>query len=66
VYLCLCKGITEAQVKRLAQAGTSTVEGLIVVLGLEDDECCGRCAEDIEEFVELAKQEWEKARSAGL
>ncbi|HEY7066029.1 MAG TPA: (2Fe-2S)-binding protein [Chloroflexota bacterium] len=57
MYLCLCKGVTEADVVRVARAGITTAEGLIVALGLRDPECCGRCAEEIEEFVALALRE---------
>ena len=66
MYLCLCKGVKVADVKRLAQAGTTAPEALIVALGLRDEECCGRCADEIEEFVAVALTEWAKMRSAGL
>jgi bacterioferritin-associated ferredoxin len=58
MYLCLCKGITESDVKRLASYGTTTAQALIVALGLSDDDCCGRCLLEIEVFVEVAASEW--------
>jgi bacterioferritin-associated ferredoxin len=59
VYLCLCKGLTEADVKRQARGGSRCVEALIAGLGLEDDDCCGRCAMDTCEFESVAASEWE-------
>jgi bacterioferritin-associated ferredoxin len=59
VYLCLCKGLTEADVKRQARCGSRGVEALIADLGLEDDDCCGRCAMDACEFESIAAIEWE-------
>ena len=58
MYLCLCKGITESDVKRLAYYGTTTEQALIAALGLSDDECCGRCLLEIDQFVALAASEW--------
>ena len=54
MYLCLCKGLTEADVKRQARCGSRCVEALIADLGLEDDDCCGRCAMDACEFESIA------------
>ena len=66
MYLCLCKAVTESDVKRAAQAGTTTAEALIVALGLDGDDCCGRCAQEMDDFVAVAVSEWVKVRSAGL
>jgi len=57
VYLCLCKGVTEADVRRLAREGVVTAPGLIRHLGLAEKRLCGRCIRDIAEFVELAVRE---------
>ena len=43
-----------------------TADELIAALGLEDDECCGRCVLEIEQFVAVATSEWAKVASAGL
>jgi hypothetical protein len=45
-------------VKEIARAGHTTADALIGALGLEDPECCGRCALDIDDFVALAQAEW--------
>jgi len=57
MYLCVCAGVTETDVKRVAREQCPTPEGLICALGLDGDACCGRCLHDIEEFVELALEE---------
>ena len=57
MYLCLCKGVTEADVRRLAREGVLTAPGLIRHLGLTEKRLCGRCIREIAEFVELATRE---------
>jgi bacterioferritin-associated ferredoxin len=54
VFLCSCLGISERTVKQVGEDGAVTPEALIVVLGLDDDRCCGRCVDSIEEFVQVA------------
>lgn len=58
MYVCICRGITEADVRRAGRAGITAPADLIAVLGLDDDRCCGRCAAHVEDFVALA---WEGA-----
>jgi len=55
MYLCLCKGISDADVRQAARAGHTTAEALIAVLGLRDEECCGNCVDNIEDFVRIAE-----------
>ena len=54
MYACICKGITEDQVRRVGSFGVTAPGELISVLALDDASCCGRCMAHIEEFVELA------------
>ncbi|MBI4492240.1 MAG: hypothetical protein HY690_05550 [Chloroflexi bacterium] len=54
MYVCLCKGLTEADVQRLGRLGSTAPEVLITVLGLDEDDCCGRCARNIDRLVDLA------------
>jgi bacterioferritin-associated ferredoxin len=54
VYVCLCKGISESQVRELGQAGICSADALASVLGLEEEEVCGRCLQDIEALVAIA------------
>ncbi|MCP9440776.1 MAG: (2Fe-2S)-binding protein [Nitrospira sp.] len=57
MYLCLCKGITESDVREAGRAGCATASQLKAKFGLTDKDCCGRCAKHIHEFVELAAGE---------
>jgi bacterioferritin-associated ferredoxin len=62
MYVCLCKGLTESDVLRIAQSDTMTgpvePDTLKAVLGFDDDECCGRCARNIHELVALTARCW--------
>ena len=54
VYVCSCRAITEAEVQRAGHAGVTAPDDLIVLFGLNDETCCGRCARRTEHFVTLA------------
>jgi len=54
MYFCSCKGLTLTQLQSVSQSGAATAESLIEVLGLQDDECCGRCAGDCDRLLALA------------
>lgn len=54
MYVCLCKGLTESDVRDAAASGHTSTEALIAILGLEDDGCCGRCLERADELAALA------------
>ena len=56
MYVCICKGLTEACVQEVAWKGSTTAEALIDALDLADDTCCGRCVHDIQEFVAIAHE----------
>jgi len=64
MYLCLCKGLTETDVRAVAQAGLTSPEELIDALALDDEFCCGRCALEIDSFVAVAKEEWARVHPA--
>ncbi len=57
MYVCLCKGITESEVRKAGRAGIVTPCQLKSRFGLKQNGCCGRCAKNIHEFVDLAKSE---------
>jgi len=57
VYICLCKGISESQVRACGQAGICSADALALVLGLEEEGVCGRCIQGIEALVALATSE---------
>ena len=58
MYICLCKGIRESDVRDLGRAGVLCPESLTAALGMDQEDCCGRCARNIEELVALAAGEW--------
>lgn len=55
MYVCLCRGLTERDVREAALAGATTGPVLIARLGLDDPRCCGRCARGIDRYVALAE-----------
>ena len=57
MYLCLCKGITESDVREAGQSGIVMPCQLRAKFGLKESGCCGRCSKNIREFVELATAE---------
>jgi len=57
MYVCLCKGITESEVREAGKAGLVMPCQLKAKFGLKDSGCCGRCSKNIGEFVELATSE---------
>jgi len=58
MYVCLCKGLTESDVRKVAlseqMAGKADAERLKKTLGLDDDDCCGRCAKNIRQLMALS------------
>jgi bacterioferritin-associated ferredoxin len=54
MYLCLCKGLTESDVQRVCERVQVNPDTMVSALGLDDEDCCGRCARNIEEFVTLS------------
>jgi bacterioferritin-associated ferredoxin len=61
LYLCLCRAISENDVRRLGQMGVTSAKELVKVLGLNREECCGRCLLNARAFVETAKRAAEEA-----
>lgn len=57
MYLCLCKGITESDVREAGRAGIVMPCQLKTKFGLKDSGCCGRCSKNIHEYVEIARSE---------
>jgi len=56
MYVCLCKGITESDVREAGRSGCLTPCQLKSKLGLKQNGCCGRCAKNINKLVEIAVQ----------
>ena len=58
MFVCVCKGIKESDVKTLGRAGVTCPKALASSLGIDDEEnCCGRCINNITNFVNMAKEE---------
>ena len=56
MYACICRAITEADVRRAGRAGVTSCEDLIALFGLHDGSCCGRCVRQIDRFHRLAAE----------
>ena len=54
MYVCLCKGITESDVKECGRIGCVTPQALACRLGIDAEDCCGRCLRNLEEIVAVA------------
>ena len=61
MYVCLCKGWSESDVRQAARDGDCTGESLTYRLGLLDEECCGICLTRLDEFEAIARQELQTA-----
>lgn len=58
MYICICKGIKESDVRELGQAGITCPRKLADALELNDKRhCCGRCIKNISKFVAITKEE---------
>jgi bacterioferritin-associated ferredoxin len=65
MFVCVCKGIKESDVRALGQAGITCPKALASSLGIDDkDNCCGRCLNNIDDFVNMATDELMKVRSS--
>ena len=56
MYVCLCRGLKEEDVRRAARDGSTTGDELIAALDLRNPLCCGRCVRGIERLVLIARQ----------
>lgn len=63
MYVCLCKGLKEADVvlatRACAERGNVALEDVIEVLGLECEEACGFCVENPEHIRDIVVSEAE-------
>ena len=55
MYICLCKGITDRQMQCALSEHGSGPDSLVTALELDRD-CCGRCAENIEDLIQVAPE----------
>jgi bacterioferritin-associated ferredoxin len=57
MYICLCKGVTDSRVRALGRDGVVSPEALAAELGIDRDDCCGRCFAGIENLAAIAEGE---------
>jgi bacterioferritin-associated ferredoxin len=50
VYICLCNGITENQIRNAVSDGAATLHDLRTTLGVAT--CCGCCADYAQQVIE--------------
>lgn len=51
MYVCLCKGLTEADIQRAVGQSGRTSAAVIAALELDDEAACGRCLHDIDDLL---------------
>ena len=52
MYICLCNGYREAEIRELAQEGISNAAEAYMVLG--NGPCCGRCLDGAQQILDEA------------
>ena len=50
MYVCLCKGVNEAQLMDMIERQSGYCERVKQEMGLDED-CCGRCEAQLEELI---------------
>lgn len=51
MYVCLCKGLTEADIQRAIGQESRISATVVAALGLDDEAACGRCLHDIDDLL---------------
>jgi bacterioferritin-associated ferredoxin len=54
MFVCICKGIRESEVRQLVAGRCVEPELVLEVLGLDDPGVCGRCPREISAIIEQA------------
>ncbi len=55
MFVCICKGIRECDVRELGRCGITSPKAIASSLGIDDkDNCCGRCLNNVSDFVKIA------------
>lgn len=55
MYVCICRAVTDRQIRAAAEAGVRTMRDLRKALGVCSD--CGKCGPCAKDLLEAAKQE---------
>jgi bacterioferritin-associated ferredoxin len=64
MYVCLCKGITDRQIREAIEDGTTTLRGLSSQLGCSTQ--CGRCKPQVREIRNAVLVELQPAMTPAL
>ncbi|MGB0909903.1 MAG: hypothetical protein ACPGYT_06030 [Nitrospirales bacterium] len=65
MYICVCKGIKESDVRTLGREGITCPKQLASTLGINNkDSCCGRCIKNVSDFVDIALDEHSRSKSS--
>lgn len=64
MFLCTCKAVRVSDAVAAARSGFDSPEYMKQVFGLDDDECCGRCATHIDAFVARVRLELRRSDGA--
>ncbi len=54
MYICICNSVTESDLASLLASLNFEMEGLAERLGFDRHDCCGHCAEQIDNLVNAA------------
>ncbi len=57
MFLCVCKAVRISDAVAAAKSGFNSPDSMKQVFGLEEDDCCGRCARHIDSFVARVRLE---------
>ncbi len=55
MYVCVCNRISVRQLAASWEETNPDLDRLAERLGLYDDRCCGRCADELDELVDVAE-----------
>ena len=57
MFLCVCKSVRLSDGVAAAKSGFDSPDSMKQVFGLEEEDCCGRCARHIDSFVARVRLE---------
>ena len=66
MFLCICKAVRVSEAVDAARAGFDSPESIKEFFGFDDEECCGRCAKNIEAVTALVHLELKRRETAGV
>jgi len=63
MYICVCKGIKESDVRTLGREGITCPKLLASTLGIDDkNSCCGRCIKNVSNYAAIAIDEHSRTK----